>query len=256
MKIVVCLKQTFDTEEHISIQNGKINENGVEFVINPYDEYAVEAAIRLKEKHDGEVTAITIGPERAEHALRTALAMGADQGIIVTDETLVDGDENTTAKVLAAVIDGLEYDIILCGYMAIDDGAAQIGLRLAEHLGVPHISTITSLEIEGNTVNVEKDMEGDIVRIHAELPVLLTAQQGLNEPRYPSLPGIMKAKKKPLQRLTVGDLSLDADDVVAKTEVLEVCLPAQKTAGRILEGELDDQVAELVDVLINEKKVI
>lgn len=255
MNILVCLKQTFDTEERIIVEDGQISEDGVEFVINPYDEYAVEEAIKLKEEHGGEVTVITIGPDRAEQALRTAMAMGADKGIIVDDESLF-GDEHTTAKVLAAVIKDLDYDIILGGYMAVDDGSAQVGPRLAEELGIPHISTITNLEVNGNEVKVEKDVEGDVAYIKSSLPVLLTAQQGLNEPRYPSLPGIMKAKKKPLERLEADDLDLDADEIAAKTETLEVFLPPEKTAGRILEGDLDDQMAELVELLKTEKKVI
>ena len=137
MNILVCMKQTFDTEERIVLKDGEISEDGVEFVINPYDEYAIEEAIKLKEKHGGEVTVITVGPERAEQALRTAMAMGADKGVIVDSEDLEDADEYTIAKVLAEVIKEREYDIILCGYMAVDDGSAQVGPRLAELLGIP-----------------------------------------------------------------------------------------------------------------------
>ena len=155
----------------------------------PYDEYAVEEAIKLKEEHGGEVTVITVGPERAEQALRTAMAMGADKGIIVDSEDLEDADEYTIAKILAEVIKEQEYDIILCGYMAVDDGSAQVGPRLAELLGIPHISTITKLTIDGENVEVEKDVEGDVEIIQSKLPILLTAQQGLNEPRHPSSRG-------------------------------------------------------------------
>ncbi|PTX59319.1 electron transfer flavoprotein beta subunit [Melghirimyces profundicolus] len=256
MNILVCLKQTFDTEERIVIEDGQISEDGVEFVINPYDEYAVEEAIRLRDEHGGEVTVITVGPERAEQALRTAMAMGADKGIIVDDEDLENADEYSIAKVLAAVIEDLDYDIILGGYMAVDDGSAQVGPRLAELLEIPHISTITKLTIDGETVEVEKDVEGDVEYIQSKLPILVTAQQGLNDPRYPSLPGIMKAKKKPLERLDIDDLDLDEDELEGKTETLEVFLPPEKEAGRILEGELEDQVKELVDLLRNEAKVI
>lgn len=259
MNILVCLKQTFDTEERITIENGRINEDGAEFVINPYDEYAVEEAIKLKEQHGGEVTVITIGPERAEQALRTAMAMGADKGVIVDIEDLGDNvDEHTIAHVLAATIqeEDLEYDIILCGYMAVDDGSAQVGPRLAELLNIPHISTITKLTIEGDKVSVEKDVEGDVEYIDSKLPILVTAQQGLNEPRYPSLPGIMKAKKKPLTRLELDDLDLDEDDIKAKTEITDIFLPPKKEAGKILQGDLADQAKELVQLLRSEAKVI
>ncbi|MBA4494597.1 electron transfer flavoprotein subunit beta/FixA family protein [Paenactinomyces guangxiensis] len=259
MNILVCLKQTFDTEERITIENGQINEEGAEFVINPYDEYAVEEAIRLKEQHGGEVTVITIGPERAEQALRTAMAMGADKGVIVDIEDLDDRvDEHTIAHVLAAVIEEeeLEYDIILCGYMAVDDGSAQVGPRLAELLEIAHISTITKLTVDGNNVTVEKDVEGDVEYIDSKLPILVTAQQGLNDPRYPSLPGIMKAKKKPLTRLELDDLDLEEDKIAAKTEVIDIFLPPKKEEGKILQGDLADQAKELVQLLHSEAKVI
>lgn len=256
MNILVCLKQTFDTEERIVIEDGQISEDGVEFVINPYDEYAVEEAIRLRDEHGGEVTVITIGPDRAEQALRTAMAMGADKGIIVEDEDLESADEYSIAKILAAVIEDLDYDIILGGYMAVDDGSAQVGPRLAELLEIPHISTITKLTVDGETVEVEKDVEGDTEYIQSKLPILVTAQQGLNDPRYPSLPGIMKAKKKPLEQMDLDDLDVDEDDLEGKTETLEVFLPPEKGAGKVLEGEVEDQVKELVQLLRNEAKVI
>jgi electron transfer flavoprotein beta subunit len=259
MNILVCLKQTFDTEERITIENGKINEDGVEFIINPYCEYAVEEAIRLKEKHGGEVTVISVGPERAEQAIRKAMAMGADKGILVDIEELDEEiDQHTIAKIIAKTIEeeDLEYDIILCGYMSIDDGSAQVGPRLAELLGIPHISTITKLEINGNQVSVEKDVEGDVEYIESTLPILVTAQQGLNEPRYPSLQGIMKAKKKPLTRLEIDDLDLDEDEIKAKTETVDLFLPPKKQAGKILQGDLSDQVKELVQLLRSEAKVI
>ncbi len=255
LNVIVCLKQTFDTEERIVIEDGKVSEDGVEFIINPYDEYAVEAAIQLKEEHGGEVTVITVGPDRAEQALRTALAMGADKAVLINDESLF-GDEHTIAKVLAQAIKRLDYDVILAGYMAVDGGSAQVGPRLAEELGIPHISTITDLKVEGKEALVEKDVEGDTAYMKAPLPALFTAQQGLNEPRYPSLPGIMKAKRKPLDRWDADTLGLNPEDLVSPTEVLEVFLPPEKSAGRVLEGELEDQIKELVHLLKHEAKVI
>jgi electron transfer flavoprotein beta subunit len=254
MNIIVCLKQTFDTEEKIVLENGKISEDGVEFIINPYDEYAVEEAIKLRDEHGGEVTVVTVGPERAESALRTALAMGADKAVIVDDEG-IDTDEYSVAKILAAVIKDREYDIILGGNMAVDNGSGQVGPRLAEELGIPQVTTITKLEIDGGKATIERDVEGDLEVIEVSLPVLVTAQQGLNEPRYPSLPGIMKAKKKPMERLTVDDLNIDGD-AGAKTAVIETYLPPKKEAGRILSGDIADQAKELVQLLRNEAKVI
>lgn len=255
MNILVVLKQTFDTEEKIVIQDGKISEDGVEFIINPYDEYAVEEAIKLKEEQGGEVTVVTIGPDRAENALRTALAMGADKAVLVDDEALY-GDEFTTAKVLAAVAQKVGYDIILGGQMAVDSGAGQGGPRLAEELGINHVSTAVKVEINGASVRVERDVEGDLEIVETSLPVLITAQQGLNEPRYPSLPGIMKAKKKPLERFSAEDLGISPSDVQAKTEIVDQYLPPKKEAGRILSGDLSAQVSELVQLLRNEAKVV
>lgn len=258
MNLLVCLKQTFDTEERISLKEGRINEEGVEFVINPYDEYAVEEAIRLKEEHGGEVTVLTIGSQRAEQALRTAMAMGVDKGVIVDIEELGDQvDEFTVSHVLAATIqrEGLSYDLILCGYMAIDDGSAQVGPRLAELLDIPHVSTIVKCTVNGDSVTIEKDVEGDTEHIVATLPLLVTAQQGLNEPRYPSLQGIMKAKKKPLSKLELNDLDLEID-IKAKTTITDTFLPQKKEAGRILSGNIEDQAKELIQLLRTEAKVI
>ncbi|HJV44424.1 MAG TPA: electron transfer flavoprotein subunit beta/FixA family protein [Bacillota bacterium] len=255
MNILVVMKQTFDTEEKVAIQNGQVVEDGVEFIINPYDEFAVEEAIKLRDDFGGEVTVITVGPTRAENALRTALAMGADKAVIVDDEALF-GDEYQLAKVLAAVIKDRSFDVILAGNMSVDNGAGQGGPRLAEELGIPHVATITKLSIEGGKATVVRDVEGDSETLEVSLPVLLTAQQGLNEPRYPSLPGIMKAKKKPMERLSASDLGLNPAEIPSKTQVVEQYLPPKKEAGRVLTGDLGDQVKELVGLLHNEAKVI
>ncbi|WP_045522050.1 electron transfer flavoprotein subunit beta/FixA family protein [Neobacillus niacini] len=254
MNILVLMKQTFDTEEKIVLQNGTISEDGVNFIINPYDEYAIEEAIKLREEHDGEVTVITIGPERAENALRTALAMGADKAVIVDSED-IDLDEFSAAKILTAVIKEREFDIILGGNVAVDYGSGQVGPRLAEELNIPQVTTITKLDINGTKAIIERDVEGDKEVVEVSLPVLVTAQQGLNEPRYPSLPGIMKAKKKPIERLEIDDLNIE-DDAEAKTTVTETFFPQKKEAGRILNGDIKDQVAELAALLRSEAKVI
>ncbi|MEW9668041.1 electron transfer flavoprotein subunit beta [Ammoniphilus sp. 3BR4] len=254
MNILVLVKQTFDTEEKIVIQNGKINEDGVEFILNPYDEYAVEEAVKIKEDTGAEVTVLTVGPSRAESSLRTALAMGADKGIFIELED--EADEFTLAKLITAAIKGEKYDLILGGNMAVDSGAGQVAIRVAEELGMPHVSTITKLSLEGSKATVERDVEGDAEIIEVNLPFLATAQQGLNEPRYPSLPGIMKAKKKPLNRLSVGDMGLSEEELTVRTKVLEQYLPPKKQAGRVLDGEIKQQVSELVQLLRTEAKVV
>lgn len=255
MNILVLLKQTFDTEEKITVQNGIISEDGVEFIINPYDEYAVEEAVKLKEEFGAEVTVLTVGPSRAENALRTALAMGADKAVIIEWENS-SADEYTFSKLIAAAIKQSNYDLILGGNMAVDSGSGQVAIRVAEELGIPHVSTITKLSLNDRIAAVERDVEGDLEVIDVQLPFLATAQQGLNEPRYPSLPGIMKAKKKPLERLSLDDLGFSPEEITAKTEVLYQYVPAKKQAGRILSGELNQQVGELIHLLRSEAKVI
>ncbi|WP_419881869.1 electron transfer flavoprotein subunit beta/FixA family protein [Peribacillus sp. B-H-3] len=257
MNIYVLLKRTFDTEEKITLSGGKINEDGAEFIINPYDEYAVEEAIQVRDAQGGEVTVVTVGGEEAEKQLRTALAMGADKAVLINIEDDVEnGDQFTTSKILAEFLKDKEADLILAGNVAIDGATGQVGPRVAEILDIPYITTITKLEISGETATVTRDVEGDSEVIETKLPLLVTAQQGLNEPRYPSLPGIMKAKKKPLDELELDDLDLEEDDVEAKTKTIEIFLPPKKEAGRVLEGEAAEQAAELVKLLRSEAKVI
>ncbi|MGD6802498.1 electron transfer flavoprotein subunit beta/FixA family protein [Rossellomorea aquimaris] len=257
MNIYVLMKRTFDTEEKISISNGQISEDGAEFIINPYDEYAIEEAIQVRDEHGGEITVVTVGGEEGEKQLRTALAMGADKAVLInTEDDVENGDQFTTAKILAEYLKDKEADLILAGNVAIDGGTGQVGPRVAEQLDIPYVTTITSLEINGGTVTVVRDVEGDSETIETSLPLLVTAQQGLNEPRYPSLPGIMKAKKKPLDEIEIDDLDLEEEDVEAKTKTIEIFLPPEKEAGKILEGELEDQVKELVGLLHTQAKVV
>ncbi|WP_078595114.1 electron transfer flavoprotein subunit beta/FixA family protein [Evansella clarkii] len=256
MNIYVILKRTFDTEEKIQIENGEIVEDGAEFIINPYDEYAIEEAIQIRDEHGGEVTLVTVGDEEAEKQLRTGLAMGADKAVLIEDEDVEDGDQFSTQAILAAYLQDKDADIILGGNVAVDGGSGQVGPRLAEQLGFNHVTSVVKIDIADGKATIEKDVEGDQQIVEVSLPVVVTAQQGLNEPRYPSLPGIMKAKKKPLETLDLDDLDLDEDDVEGKTKTVDRYLPPEKEAGKILEGELDDQVKELVSLLKNEAKVI
>jgi electron transfer flavoprotein beta subunit len=257
MNIYVLLKRTFDTEEKISLSNGRIQEDGAEFIINPYDEYAVEEAIQVRDAQGGEVTVVTVGGEDAEKELRTALAMGADKAVLINiEDDVEDGDQYTTAKILSEYLKEQEADLIIGGNVAIDGGSGQVGPRVAGLLDIPYVTTVTKLEIDGENVTVTRDVEGDSEIIETSLPLLITAQQGLNEPRYPSLPGIMKAKKKPLEELELDDLDLEEDDVEAKTKSIEIYLPPQKEAGKVLQGEVPNQVKELVQLLRSEAKVI
>ncbi|MFD2700420.1 electron transfer flavoprotein subunit beta/FixA family protein [Paenibacillus shunpengii] len=255
MKIVVLLKQTFDTEEKITLQNGVVSEDGVKFVINPYDEYAVEEAVKLRDEHGGSVTLLSVGPDRAAEALRTALAMGADEAVLISDERIPD-DEYVISKVLYSYLNQENPDLILGGNFSVDRGSGQVAIRLAELLGIPHTSSITKLTIQGTTAEVHRDAEGDLEVLSVTLPALFTAQQGLNEPRYPSLPGIMKAKKKPFKTLLLEDLNLTEADVQPATKQVELSLPPERGAGKILKGDAEHVARELVGLLRTESKVI
>lgn len=257
MNIYVLVKRTFDTEEKIVISGGAIQEDGAEFIINPYDEYAIEEAIKLRDSTSGEVTVITIGDEESEKQLRTALAMGADKAVLINvEDDIEELDQFSVATILAAYLKGKEIDLIIAGNVAIDGGSGQVGPRLAELLDINYVTTITSLEISGRDVKLVRDIEGDSEEISTTLPLLVTAQQGLNEPRYPSLPGIMKAKKKPLEELEFDDLDIDEDDVEPKIKTVEIFLAPEKQAGRVLDGDIADQAKELISLLRSEAKVI
>jgi electron transfer flavoprotein beta subunit len=255
MNIAVLLKQTFDTEEKIKLKDGKIEEDGVKFIINPYDEYAVEEAIRLREQHGGKVTVISVGPERCSEALRTALAMGADEAIRIAPPAAA-CDEAVLAALLSACLQRELPDLLLGGYFSVDQGAGQVAIRVAARLGWPHVSAITKLDLAPDSplkAIAQRDVEGATETLEVHLPALFTAQQGLNEPRYPSLPGIMKAKKKPFQIVPAEELSLDTAQLTASTIVRTVSLPPPRKEGIILQGELDEQIQQLAHVL--EKQV-
>jgi electron transfer flavoprotein beta subunit len=255
MDIIVLVKQTFDTEEKIVLQDGAVSEDGVKFVINPYDEYAVEQAIQIRDELGGKVTAVSVGPERAAEALRTALAMGADEAVLISDERIA-ADESVVSRVLAAFIRQQSYDLVLGGNFSVDNGAGQVAVRIAQLLGIPHVSSITRLELNGLTATAHRDAEGDVEIVELPLPALFTAQQGLNEPRYPSLQGIMKAKKKPFARLTLDDLGLSPAELQPAVSRIGLSLPPERKTGKVLKGDVAAQAAELVRLLRDEAKVI
>lgn len=257
MNIIVYIKQTFDTEAKIVLDaNGKIDANGVNLIINPYDEFAIEEGIRLKEKLGGEVTVISMGGANAQTAIRTALAMGADKAVLVSDPALDNSDEWHNAEVLAKAVAQIPYDIIIAGRIAIDDGASQIAVRLAEILNVPSISSVLKLDVTGTQVTATREIDGGTEVIETSLPVVITAQKGLNDPRYPSVAGIMKAKKKPLQTLTLADLGMSAGDIAPKMNVDKYDLPTARQGGRKIPGEAAQAVQELARLLREEAKIL
>ncbi|SFT20026.1 electron transfer flavoprotein subunit beta/FixA family protein [Paenibacillus sp. BC26] len=271
MQVVVLMKQTFDTEEKIELVGGAVSEHSVKYIINPYDEYALEEALRLRDTHGGSVTVVSCGPERAVEALRTGLAMGADEAVHISDEGL-QGNDRAIAAALAAVVKSLQPDLLLAGLFAVDRGAGSVALQAAELLGLPHASAALKVEVRdggagnaksgaawagsgGLTAVVERDTEWGLETVEVPLPALITAQQGLNEPRYPSLPGIMKAKRKPLKQVTAAELGLGADDLAPRTERVALLAPPVRAAGRKLAGTPGEQAAALADLLQREAKL-
>lgn len=249
MNIAVCVKQVPDTEARIKINEDKksIDESEINFILNPYDEFAVEEALKLKEAHEGDITIVSLGPDRITASIRSALAMGADKAThIKTDSIPV--DPMVTANALAEVLKEGNYDIILLGKQAIDDDNAQMGPILGELLQIAAINVITKLDIQSDTVIAERQIEGGVEKTEAKFPVILTAQRGLNEPRYASLKGIMAAKKIQIEEKTI---SLNDD----KIEIIEYSYPPKKPEGKIV-GEGPDAVPELVRLLKEEAKVI
>jgi electron transfer flavoprotein beta subunit len=264
VNIIVCLKQVPDTESQIRVApDGKsIVQDDIKWVMNPYDEFGVEEALQIKQKFGGEVIVIGLGPKRVTESIRTALAMGADKGILISDPALEGSDSLATAKALAAAIKNLEYGLIFTGQRGVDDDNGLVGAALAEFLDIPQFSIVTKEEVseDGKTVKVQRPVEGQTLVIESGLPALITAQKGLNEPRYASLPGIMKAKKKPLEEKTLADLGLDASEFgegARKLKIVELTPPPQREAGRIIEGDSPEgKAAELARLLHEDAKVI
>ena len=264
MEIIACIKQIPDTETQIKINSAGtgIATDDIKWVMNPYDEFGVEEALKLKEKFGGNVTVVSVGPKRATESIRTALAMGADKGILVSDEAALDSDSYATAKVLSAVIKSLPCDIIFCGQRAVDDDSATVGAALAEFLDIPQLCLITKVDVdvEAKKVIVRRPVEGGTMVIEGTLPAVITAQKGLNEPRYASLPGIMKAKKKPLDEKTLADLGLNPSEAGvqgSKTKIVKLTPPPQRKPGHIVEGETpQEKTTRLVTLLHEEAKAV
>lgn len=267
MKLIVCIKQVPATESKLVLtRNGTdIERAGLNFVMNPYDEFAVEEALRIKERLGAEdVTALSLRPHAAqkpEEALRTCLAMGADKAILLSDPAFEGGDSYTTALVLAAALRCLPFDLLLFGKQAVDDDGGAVGIQVAELLGLPHVAVVNKLEvdIQGRCIVAHRQIEGGVEVVEAPLPSLITCQKGLNEPRYPSLPGIMKAKQKPLEIWNRDRIGLEPTAIGvagAKVNVVRLESPPARPAGRIISGDAVAAVQELVRLLHEEAKVI
>ncbi|MEE8400247.1 MAG: electron transfer flavoprotein subunit beta/FixA family protein [Desulfobacterales bacterium] len=260
MEIYVLLKQVPATDSQIRIADDgvSIRTDDLRLVINPYDEFAIEEALQLKAIHEGTVTVISVGTDKTQEAIRSALAMGADKGIQIEDPALAGCDALTTAKVIAATLQPLSFDLVIAGHRAVDDDNFQVGPAVAEYLDIPHIPFVIQETVADGKITCHRTIDGGTIVLESSLPALLTTQRGLNEPRLPSLPGIMKAKSKPLEVKGLADIGLDAETLGEPlTRILSLNLPPERKAGRIIEGESPEEKAvALVEALHGEARVI
>ena len=262
MEIVVLVKQVPDTEALVQIADDgvSIKTQDIKWVMNPYDELAVEEALRIRDAQSGTVTILSVGTDKAQETIRTALAMGADKGVLVSDPAAEGSDSLGTAKILTAALKEIPYDLILVGQRAVDEDNYQVGSAVAEMLSIPQVSIVTKVELSDGKILCTRAIEGGSVVVEASLPALFTTQRGLNEPRYASLPGIMKAKKKPLEVKSLADIGVDAGAVGSgnrKLKIKSLNLPPERQAVKMVEGDSPAAVAaELVKILHDEAKVI
>ncbi|AFH38812.1 electron transfer flavoprotein subunit beta/FixA family protein [Thermus thermophilus] len=247
MKFVAVIRQVPDGESRLKVQGDRVDLSGATMILDQMDEYAVEEAIRLKEKHGGEAIVVGFGPERTEEAIRTALAMGMDRGIHVVYEGFA--DPVAVAEALAPVLKEESPTLVLTGGQQADWDSQALGGALAEALGVPVVAWTTALELEGETAKAKHDLDEGAEWVRVRLPAVFTTQQGLNEPRYPTLPGIMKAKKKEIRKVQAS--------LTPKVTLISEEIQEKSRLGKILDGK--DPVAaaeELVRLLHEEAKVI
>jgi electron transfer flavoprotein beta subunit len=260
MHIIIPMKRVPDTETRVAVLDGQVDPDSLKtWIINPYDEYAIEEALRLLEREGGgKISIVTIGPEAAQETIRKALAMGADEAYHLQDPAFERLDPLGRARVLAAAIQQIgDYDLIWTGWKGVDEDHGQTAILLAEFLDLPQVSTVITIEEVGDgSVVVTSEAEGGYQKVRVQTPAVLTESQGPNEPRYPSLKGIMGAKKKPMTIWTAGDLDVDLDEFEPLLEVLHVEKPPARAAGRLLDGEPAEAARELVRLLHEEARVI
>ena len=262
MKIIVCIKQVLDTSATIQIENGQVVSPGSSRIINPYDEYAIEEAVRIKaKKPDTEITLLSLGPEGFKDSIKRALAMGADKAVHLLDPKFEGLDSYAVARILMRYIEKIPYDLILCGKQAVDVDMAQTGPTLATFLGIPFVTVVTRIEFSDDLkkAKITRQVEGGSEIRELALPFLVTCQKGLNEPRLPSLKGIMAAKKKEVLTLSREDLGIEEGTLNFKGNKLiqeNLCLPPERKKGIILEGSEEEICGHLVRLLREEEKII
>ncbi|MEU4762610.1 electron transfer flavoprotein subunit beta/FixA family protein [Actinosynnema sp. NPDC023794] len=260
MNIVVLVKQVPDTwsERKLADADHTLDRESADAVLDEINERAVEEALLLQEAHGGEVTVVAMGPDRATDAIRKALSMGADKAVHVSDEALHGSDALTTAKMLAKAIGTIEgFDLVIAGNEATDGRAGAVPAMLAELLGVPQVTQVRKLTVEGGTVKAERETDEGVSHLEASLPAVVSVNEKINEPRYPSFKGIMAAKKKPVSKLTVADLGLDAGEVglgAAWSQVLESAPKPPRGAGQRVEDS-GDGGSKIAAYLVDQKLI-
>ena len=255
MRIIVCIKQVPDTEElpkvRINPESNTIVREEVKSIINPFDENALEEALRIKEKNKASVTCISMGPPQAKEALKKALAMGVDEVFLISDPLFAGSDTWATSYILSQSIRKLgSFDLIIVGKQAIDGDTGQVGPALAEFLGIPQITYVRKLEVEDGRIRAERTLEDYFEVVEAKLPLLVTVTKEINEPRYPSLKGLLKAKKTEIPVLTNRDLNLPLDKIGLEgspTRVVKVFTPSPPPKGEIIEGDLKEKVERVIE---------
>lgn len=260
MNIVVCVKQVPDTSEKKDFgPDFRMNRAALDAVINPFDEYAIEEALRLKETHGGEVTILTMGPPSAEDTMRKALAMGADKGVLVSDPALEGSDAWGTSYVLAQALRQVPHDLVITGMESTDARTGLVPGGLAEQLAVALLTYATKVEVNGDQVTINRQIPGGYQEIEAPLPAVVSVVKGVNEPRYPSLKGIMAAKRKEVQKLDLAALEITADNVGlggAKTQVLAAAARAERSSGEMIQPENAEEAARQIADWLQARKFI
>jgi electron transfer flavoprotein beta subunit len=251
---VVCVKHIPDPNVPGEMDGDVLKRDGVQGVLDPGDEFGIEAALLLKAAHGGEVTVVSMGPEPAQEAVRRALSMGADRSILVTDDALRGADALITARVLAAAIKRVEYDIVIAGVESTDGYTGTMPSSLAEFLGLPQLTFANAVEVEDGVVSVHRQTSSGYHVVECSLPALVTVTAGVNEPRYPSFKGIMAAKKKPQEQLSLADLGFDAGQLSSNQLVEELTSEAERRAGEVVAD--DGQGASRIADFLKAAKVI
>jgi electron transfer flavoprotein beta subunit len=259
MKIVVCLKQVpaRDSLLRLNTEGTWIKETDIGFELNEPDIYALEEALRLKESQGGEVLVCSLGPARAQQAIKEALAKGADRALHLDDPGFAGLDSYGMARAMAKALEAEKPDLIVTGLQSDDFGAAQTGVILAELMGLPHSTIIMQIEVHGSAIRVKRELEaGWFQWIEMPLPALLTIQSGINKPRYATLKGIMAAKTKPIKKLTIADLGLSPSDLAPRQKITRVYVPEKRAHTEFFEGSGKEIAAKIVDKLKNEARVL